>query len=89
MNFPSCLGFCAVPCGPDSSFLPLLASWKRKLEQKQRRQAALRKEGAEIRRKEAPSAGGRNKRILKVSDAKKRQNLENGHVNEGKGKTAA
>jgi hypothetical protein len=73
-----------------------LNSWKRKIEQKQRREAALRKEGYEIRKKE--NAKGTNetkeKRILTVSTIKKRLDeieeaagKENGEA--GKGKTAA
>lgn len=68
---------------------------KRKIEQKQRREAALRKEGYDIRKKE--NAKGevdkREKKVLSVSELKKRLDEgdsspeENGH--EGKGKTSA
>lgn len=76
--------------------LETAGDWKRKIEQKQRREAALRKEGYEIRKKE--NAKGTNetkeKRILTVSTIKKRLDeieeaagKENGEA--VKGKTAA
>ncbi len=50
---------------------PLASSrWKYKLEQKQRREAALRKEGYEIRKREAKK-GPREKKILTVEEFKK------------------
>ncbi len=73
-----------------------LNSWKRKIEQKQRREAALRKEGYEIRKKENAKGTNESKeqRILTVSTIKKRLDeieeaagKENGEA--GKGKTAA
>jgi hypothetical protein len=67
--------------------------WKRKIEQKQRKEAALRKEGYDIRKKESAKGNNeqRDKRILTVSALKQRLNEveENGQSEAGKGKTAA
>jgi hypothetical protein len=75
--------------------------FKRKYEQKQRREAALRKEGNEIRKKDTARGNPerRERRILTVAEVKKHQEeseeaaapSSNGHADEedGKGKTAA
>jgi hypothetical protein len=74
--------------------LETAGEWKRQIEQKQRKEAALRKEGYEIRKKGSAKGTSeqREKRILKVSALKKRledEAKENGHSEAGKGKTAA
>jgi hypothetical protein len=75
--------------------------FKKKYEQKQRREAALRKEGNEIRKKDTARGNPerRERRILTVAEVKKHQEeseeaaapSSNGHADEedGKGKTAA
>jgi hypothetical protein len=74
--------------------------FKKKYEQKQRREAALRKEGNEIRKKDTARGNSerREKRILTVAEVKKHHEeseeaapSSNGHADEedGKGKTAA
>jgi hypothetical protein len=73
--------------------LETAGEWKRKIEQKQRKEAALRKEGYDIRKKESAKGNNeqRDKRILTVSALKQRLNEveENGQSEAGKGKTAA
>lgn len=80
--------------------IEVAGDWKRKLEQKQRKEAALRREGAEMRKK---TQGQRKKKILTVAELKKHQAKEradeeeesktiseNGvEAGEGKGKVAA
>jgi hypothetical protein len=81
--------------------LETAGEFKRKYEQKQRREAALRKEGNDIKKKDTARGNSerRDKRILTVADVKKHHESEsqgeeatasNGHADEdGKGKTAA